>query len=512
MLSEKMGTHSAFSNQVFINLTDSELAQHAQDQDMVHISKHGAVVASTGQYTGRAVENRFIVRTHTSDDVDFGYRNLPFPQAEFDAVYNAVYTHLTSAVPKVYVQNSRVGADIQYSMNVQFMSDSPWHTLFTKNMFIDISADDLDMFRAEFTICHAPFFNPQPYADSLPNKACVLLNLQQKIIVIAGTEYAGEIKKSMFSVMNYMLPKCDVLPMHCSANMGKDGDTAIFFGLSGTGKTTLSADANRILIGDDEHGWTNDNTVFNIEGGCYAKAIGITADSEPEIFATTEMKNTVLENVILDDKGVPDFEDTTLTKNTRISYPIHFIPNASETGVGGIPKNIIMLTCDAFGVLPPVSRLTAAQANYQFLNGYTSKVAGTEVGIDTPEATFSTCFGAPFMPLRPSVYGDMLAEKIRTHNVDCWLVNTGWIGGAYGTGKRISLKYTRAIVAAILNGTLKQVATATDSVFGLAIPTACENVPSDVLTPENLWTDKDAYTESAQRLLQMFEENYKKYV
>ncbi len=510
MVSEKTAMHAAFDNQVFINLTDSELAAHAQRQDMVHISKHGAVVASTGQYTGRVGQNRFIVHTPNSHDVDFGEKNVPFSQMEFESVYDAVRIHLTHA-PKVYMQNSRVGADMKYSMHVQFISDSPWHTLFAKHMFIDIDTDALPLFRAEFTVWHAPWFNPQPYAESLPNKACVLINLQQKVIVIAGTEYAGEIKKSMFSAMNYMLPKRGILPMHCSANMGDDGDTAIFFGLSGTGKTTLSADASRTLIGDDEHGWTAENTIFNMEGGCYAKAIGITKHSEPEIFATTEKTHTILENVVLKNDGTADFDDTSITENTRIAYPIHYIPNASKTGIGGVPQNIIMLTCDAFGVLPPVAKLSPQQAHYQFLNGYTSKVAGTEVGVDTPEATFSTCFGAPFMPLRPSVYGNMLAEKIRTHNVHCWLVNTGWIGGAYGVGNRISLKHTRAIITAILNGTLKCAHTIVDPVFGLRIPTECENVPARILNPINLWDDRQAYMTAAQKLLHMFEENYKKY-
>ena len=510
MLSEKSGMQTAFTHQVFVNLTETELRKHAKFQHMVSISKHNALAATTGIYTGRVGQNRFIVRSPNSHDVDFGDKNLPFSQSDYEIVYDAVRTHLTN-VPKVYMQNSVVGADDKYRMNIQFISDSPWHTLFAKNMFIDIDADCLTMFRAECAIWHAPFFNPKPYVDSLPNKACVLINLDEKVIIIAGTEYAGEIKKSLFSVMNYILPRKGVLPMHCSANMDKNGSTAVFFGLSGTGKTTLSADASRTLIGDDEHGWT-DTSVFNIEGGCYAKAIGITAESEPEIFATTEMENTVLENVVLDHTGGADFEDISLTKNTRISYPIRYIPNASKTGVGGVPENIIMLTCDAFGVLPPVAKLTPEQANYQFLNGYTSKVAGTEVGIDEPEATFSTCFGAPFMPLHPSVYGDMLAEKIRTHNVDCWLLNTGWIGGAYGVGNRISLKYTRAIVTAILNGTLKHSPTHTDAVFGLQIPTECAGVDSHVLNPINLWDDKNAYLKSAKNLLQMFEENYKKYV
>lgn len=510
MLSETSGMQTAFNHQLFVNLTATELRQQAKSQDMVKISKHNAVVANTGKYTGRAAQNRFIVHSSNIYDVDFGDKNLPFSQSDFDAVYDAIRNYLSNA-PKVYMQNSTVSAEDKYRMHVQFISDSPWHTLFAKNMFIDIDADCLNMFRAEFTIWHAPFFNPKPYTDRLPNEACVLINLDKKVIVIAGTEYAGEIKKSMFSAMNYILPKKGVLPMHCSANMDENGDTAIFFGLSGTGKTTLSADASRTLIGDDEHGWT-DTSIFNIEGGCYAKAIGVTADSEPEIFATTEMENTILENVVLDTTGTADFNDTSLTKNTRISYPIRYIPNASETGVGGIPKNIIMLTCDAFGVLPPVAKLTPEQANYQFLNGYTSKVAGTEVGVDEPEATFSTCFGAPFMPLKPSVYGDMLADKIRTHNVDCWLVNTGWIGGAYGVGNRISLKYTRAIVTAILNGSLKNSPTHMDVVFGLQIPTECERVDSHVLNPMNMWNNKHAYLKSAENLLQMFEQNYKKYV
>lgn len=493
----------------FVNLTASELVEHAKEQDMVCMSKHNVVVATTGKYTGRVGENRFIVKTDTTGDVDFGGVNKPFPQTEFTKVYDAVRSYLNT-VPKVFMQNSTIGADEKYGMNVQLISESAWHTLFMQNMFIDIDADCLHRFRAEFTIWHAPFFNPQPFSDALPNPACVLINLTEKVVVIAGTEYAGEIKKSMFSVMNYILPKRGVLPMHCSANTDQDGNSAVFFGLSGTGKTTLSADPNRILIGDDEHVWT-DTGVFNMEGGCYAKAIGITAESEPEIFATTHMPHTILENVVLDADGEADFDDMTITENTRISYPISHIPNASKNGRGGMPKNIIMLTCDAFGVLPPVARLTAQQASYHFLNGYTSKVAGTEVGVTEPQPVFSTCFGAPFMPMKPAVYGDMLADKIDTHNAKCWLVNTGWIGGAYGVGSRIKLAYTRAIVTAILNGTLANSDFVQDPIFGLDIPTTCTGVDDMILNPINLWEDKDAYTTQAQKLQDMFEQNYKKY-
>ena len=500
-----------FQNKVFTNLTREELSSHAQNQDMVVLSKDGTIVATTGQYTGRDPENRYIVKNSGSEGVDFGAVNRPFDADEFEKICTGVMAYLETA-PTVYVQNSYAGADERYSLNVALLSESAWHTAFAKNMFIDIADDEVDDFDADYTILHAPFFNPKPLSDSLPNEACVLIDFEQRIVIIAGTEYAGEIKKSIFSVMNFILPQDGVMPMHCSANMDKSGtESAVFFGLSGTGKTILSTDSTRILIGDDEHGWT-DTGVFNFEGGCYAKATGVTAESEPEIFATTKMAGTILENVVLDKDGVANFEDTSLTKNTRISYPVSSIDNASETGVGALPKNVIMLTCDAFGVLPPVSKLTKEQAAYHFLSGYTAKVAGTEIGVTEPQATFSACFGAPFMPMHPTVYGKLLQKMMDTHDTQCWLVNTGWIGGSYGTGRRIKLKHTRAIIAAILNGELEKSTFETDAIFGLSIPQFCEGVDDGILNPAKSWGDKDSYRVTADKLFDMFEENFKNFL
>ena len=500
-----------FQNKVFTNLTREELSSHAQNQDMVVLSKDGAIVATTGQYTGRDPENRYIVKNSGSEGVDFGAVNRPFDADEFEKICTGVMAYLETA-PTVYVQNSYAGADERYRLNVALLSESAWHTAIAKNMFIDIADNEVDDFDADYTILHAPFFNPKPLSDSLPNEACVLIDLEQHIVIIAGTEYAGEIKKSIFSVMNFILPQDGVMPMHCSANMDKSGiESAVFFGLSGTGKTTLSADSTRILIGDDEHGWT-DTGVFNFEGGCYAKATGVTAESEPEIFAATKMAGTILENIVLDKDGVANFEDTSLTKNTRISYPVSSIDNASETGVGALPKNVIMLTCDAFGVLPPVSKLTKEQAAYHFLSGYTAKVAGTEIGVTDPQATFSACFGAPFMPMHPTVYGKLFQKMMDTHDTRCWLVNTGWIGGSYGTGSRIKLKHTRAIIAAILNGELEKSTFETDAIFGLSIPQFCEGVDDGILNPTESWADKKSYRVTADKLFDMFEENFKNFL
>ena len=444
-----------FQNEIYTNLTQEQLTEHASHQDMVTLTDNGVVVATTGVYTGRDPKNRFIVKTECASDVDFGSINRPIDETEYEAIYNGVVAYLET-VKKGYVHESYIGADKRYSQNVRLFSESAWHTAFAKNMFIDIDDSQRAGFHADYTILHAPFFNPKPLSKTLENEACVLINLEKKVVVIAGTQYAGEIKKAVFSIMNYLMPKQGVMAMHCSANMDIAGtESAVFFGLSGTGKTTLSADSDRILIGDDEHGWT-DTGVFNFEGGCYAKAVGITAEAEPEIFSTVKKAGTILENVILRDDNTIDFNDTTLTNNTRISYPISSVDNALKAGVGALPKNVIMLTCDAFGVLPPVSKLTKEQAMYHFLSGYTAKVAGTEVGVTEPQATFSTCFGAPFMPHHPTVYGKMLQQMMQEHSTHCWLVNTGWTGGRYGAGSRIKLKYTRALITAILNGSLKK--------------------------------------------------------
>jgi phosphoenolpyruvate carboxykinase (ATP) len=377
-------------------------------------------------------------------------------------------------------------------------------------MFVRPNQEELENHEPDFTVLAAPTLQADPENDGTDTETFIFVNFDKKIILIGGTMYSGEVKKGIFSVMNYLLPKQDVMAMHCSANMSEDGDTAVFFGLSGTGKTTLSSDPNRILIGDDEHGWSEDG-VFNIEGGCYAKTINLSKEGEPLIYATTKMPGTILENVVLNDERSPDFDDTSLTQNTRCSYPIHYIPNASETGTGNHPNNVIFLTCDAFGVLPPISRLTPAQAMYHFISGYTAKVAGTERGVTEPQATFSACFGAPFMPLHPTAYAELLAEKIRRHDAQVWLLNTGWTGGAYGEGHRMKLSYTRQMLSEALSGKLLDVETTEDPVFGLHIPNEVDGIPTNILVPRNTWNDKDAYDQKAEKLANMFVENFKQF-
>jgi phosphoenolpyruvate carboxykinase (ATP) len=374
-------------------------------------------------------------------------------------------------------------------------------------MFLRPNDDQLENHNPDFTVLAAPNFKAVPKEDGTRSEAFILVHFDKKIILIGGTLYSGEVKKGIFSVMNYLLPKQDVMAMHCSANMSKDGDTAVFFGLSGTGKTTLSSDHDRILIGDDEHGWSEDG-VFNIEGGCYAKTINLSKKGEPLIYATTKMPGTILENVVLDDKREPDFDDVSLTQNTRCSYPIHYIPNASESGTGNHPSNVIFLTCDAFGVLPPISKLTPEQAMYHFISGYTAKVAGTERGVTEPQATFSACFGAPFMPLHPTVYAELLADKIRKHNSTVWLLNTGWTGGPHGVGHRMDLPHTRQMLSEALSGNLANESFEEDPVFGLAIPQNVDGVPNEILIPRNTWDDKDAYDKKAEKLASMFAENF----
>jgi phosphoenolpyruvate carboxykinase (ATP) len=410
----------------------------------------------------------------------------------------------------VYVQDVYAGADPETRIRVRVITETAWHSLFAHNMFRQPDADEMATFEPDYTVIHAPNFKANPARDGTNSEAFVLIHLSKRLILIGGTHYAGEIKKAVFGVMNYLLPGADVLPMHCAANMSEDGEVALFFGLSGTGKTTLSADAARVLIGDDEHGWSEAG-VFNMEGGCYAKTIHLSPDGEPEIYGATQRFGTILENVMLGDHRQPNFDDATLTQNTRCSYPLEAIANASTTGQGGHPQHVIFLTADAFGVLPPVSKLTPEQASYHFLNGYTAKVAGTEKGITEPVATFSACFGAPFMPLNPTVYADMLREKIEAHDVTVWLVNTGWTGGAFGTGHRIDLGYTRAIVRAILDGTLAEVETRTEPFFGLHIPQQCPGVPDDLLDPRATWADPAAYDRQAEALAADFETNYRKY-
>ncbi len=474
------------------------------------LSQGGALSVNTGKYTGRSTNDKFIVEEPSSrDNIWWGPVNRPIAPARFGAMHAKMLAYYQGR--DLYVQDLYAGADTQYRISIRVITDSAWHSLFARNMFIAVPDAERPGFVPDLTILHAPMMHAAGEADGVNSEAFILMNFARQMVLIGGTQYAGEIKKSVFSYLNYLLPERGVLPMHCSANIGADGAASIFFGLSGTGKTTLSADGSRPLIGDDEHGWT-DSGVFNFEGGCYAKVINLSAEAEPEIFATTKRFGTVLENVVLDPHTrVPDFYDGSLAENSRASYPIGFIENIVADGMGGQPANVVMLTADAFGVLPPISRLSADQAMYHFLSGYTARVAGTERGVTEPQATFSTCFGAPFMPRHPSVYAKMLGERIAKTGAKCWLVNTGWSGGAYGTGKRMKIGHTRAMVRAALDGRLTEVAEAPDPNFGLLVPESCPDVPDEVLQPRNTWQDKSAYDSTAGDLRSRFEANFKQF-
>jgi phosphoenolpyruvate carboxykinase (ATP) len=474
------------------------------------VSEGGALSVNTGKYTGRSANDKFIVDAPAShDSIWWGKVNKPIAPERFDAMHAKMLAYYQTR--DLYVQDLYAGADPQYRLSVRVITDSPWHSLFARNMFIEVPDAERAGFVPELTIMHSPNIQASGGADGLNSEAFILMNFERQMVLIGGTRYAGEIKKSVFSYLNYILPERGVLPMHCSANQGSDGTTSIFFGLSGTGKTTLSADGTRALIGDDEHGWC-DNGIFNFEGGCYAKVINLSPEMEPEIYATTKRFGTVLENVVLDPHSrVPDFNDGSLAENSRASYPIDFIENIVESGRGGQPANVVMLTADAFGVLPPISRLSADQAMYHFLSGYTARVAGTERGVTEPQATFSTCFGAPFMPRHPSVYAKMLGERIAKTGARCWLVNTGWSGGSYGTGSRMKISHTRAMVRAALDGRLAQVVETQDPNFGLLVPEACPDVPAEVLKPRNTWQDKSAYDSTAGELRGRFEANFKQF-
>ena len=493
------------------NLVAPALIEQSVRDGTGTIAEGGALVVSTGAYTGRAPNDKFIVdEPGSSSNIWWGDVNLAMSEAHFDGLLTKIRQHLQGR--DLFVQDVYAGADATYRLPVRIVTESAWHSLFAHNMFIRPSEAALADFAPGFTVLHAPSCLADPKVDGTNSECFVVVNLARRLVLIGGTIYAGEIKKSIFSVLNYLLPERDVLPMHSSANIGSSGDTAVFFGLSGTGKTTISADASRTLIGDDEHGWSN-NGVFNFEGGCYAKVIYLSPEAEPEIYATTRRFGTLLENVVIDPASrVLDLDDNRFTENTRASYPLDFVPNASATGKGDIPKNVVMLTADAFGVLPPISKLTPEQAMYHFLSGYTARVAGTETGMgDEPSATFSTCFGAPFMPRHPSVYARMLGEKMSRSGANCWLVNTGWTGGAYGTGERMKIAYTRAMVNAALDGKLASVGTAKHPDFGLLIPDSCPNVPNEVLNPKNTWTDKVAYDRTAQDLTRRFADNFKQF-
>lgn len=475
------------------------------------LANGGSLVVETGVHTGRSAQDKFIVREPSSEnDISWGAINKPFESDRFEALLKRVQEHMSGR--EVFVQDCWAGASRDYRLGVRVITEKAWHNLFARNMFLQPTAEELAGFDPEFTVIQAPSFRADADRDGTRSDCFIIADFARKIVLVGGTYYAGEIKKSVFSLLNYLLPARSVMPMHCSINVGEAGDSAIFFGLSGTGKTTLSADPRRMLVGDDEHGWSDDG-VFNFEGGCYAKVIDLSAKAEPEIFATTKMFGTVLENVVMDpNTGELDLFDGSLTQNTRASYPIDFIPNASPTGTAGHPKNVVMLTADAFGVLPPISRMSAEQAMYHFLSGYTARVAGTEKGMgNEPQATFSTCFGAPFMPRHPSVYARLLGEKIEKHGAKCWLVNTGWSGGSYGTGERMKIAHTRSMVRAALDGRLAEVATTAHPDFGLHMPEACPDVPAEVLNPKNTWQDKGAYDTTARDLTQRFEANFKQF-
>jgi phosphoenolpyruvate carboxykinase (ATP) len=492
------------------NLDASRLYEHAVANNEGKVAKGGAFVTLTGQHTGRSPNDRFVVEDDASkSEISWGKVNVPIGADKFDQLYDKMVAHM--ADKDVFVQDCYAGADEDYRLKVRVVTEGAMHNMFTRNMFIQPDDSLLSSFEPEFVVLQAPSLTADPVSDGTTSGTFIVVNMEKRMILVGGSGYAGEIKKSIFSIMNFMLPPKNVLPMHCSANTSEDDNSAIFFGLSGTGKTTISADQSRILIGDDEHGW-GPNGVFNFEGGCYAKTIALTIETEPEIFETTRTFGSLLENVLCDeDTRELDFFDTTHSENGRVSYDISKIPNASETGKAGHPKNIIMLTCDAFGVLPPISQLSPDQAMYHFMSGYTAKVAGTERGLKETVATFSACFGAPFMPRHPSVYAKLLGDKMAEHSAKCWLVNTGWSGGGYGVGSRMKIAYTRAMVNAALNGELDNVEFVVDPNFGVSVPQSCPNVPGEVLNPRNTWADKDDYDVKAQEVAKLFENNFKQF-
>ena len=492
-----------------LNLTATELVEHAIRRGEGKLTAHGAFAAVTAPHTGRSAKDKFVVDEPSSTAEIWWEKNGKLDAKAFDRLHDAVREHLNRQ--DLFVQDLFGGADPTYRLPVRFYTPNAWHALFVRNMFIRPDAADLAEFTPRFSVLHAPEFEADPAVHGSRTGTIIALNFAKRLIIVAGTRYAGEMKKSIFTVLNYLLPKQGALPMHCSANVGPEGDTAVFFGLSGTGKTTLSADPSRQLIGDDEHGWS-DTGIFNFEGGCYAKVIRLRPDTEPEIFAATQMFGSVLENVVMNPTTrAVDYDADAITENTRACYPIHYIPNHVPKGTGGIPRNIVFLTADAYGVLPPIARLTAEQAMYHFLSGYTAKVAGTERGVTEPSATFSSCFGAPFLPLPPGVYAKMLGEKIAKHGARVWLVNTGWTGGPYGTGSRMKLPHTRSMVRAALAGALENAKYVKDPVFGFDVPTSVPDVPAEVLTPRSTWPDAAAYDAQAKKLAGMLRENFKQF-
>ena len=495
---------------VYWNLSTPELYEEIVKRREGIIAHLGPMVVRTGEFTGRSPKDKFVVKEPSTEaNIWWGDVNVPYSEERFDELHRRMLSYLQ--LKDVFVQDCWSGTDPEYRMPVRIITQYAWHSLFVRNMFVLATPDELVNHEPEFVVIDCPGFHAFPEHDKTRSDVFILVNFAKRMVLIGGSEYGGEMKKSVFSAMNYYLPLKDVMAMHCSANVGPDGNSALFFGLSGTGKTTLSADASRTLIGDDEHGWS-ESGIFNFEGGCYAKTINLSPEAEPEIYGTTRRFGTILENVGIDaTTRRVDLDDVSLTQNTRAAYPISHIPNASKTGRAGHPKNIMFLTADAFGVLPPISKLTPEQAMYHFISGYTAKVAGTERGVTEPEATFSACFGAPFMPLHPSVYAELLGKKIAEHDVNVWLVNTGWTGGPYGTGYRMPIKNTRAMVNAALDGELDDVETVEDEIFGLHIPVSCPGVDSEVLIPKNTWSDPAAYDAQAHKLAAMFNKNFQKF-
>jgi len=497
---------------VYWNLVTEAIMEEVIFRGEGRITKGGALIVNTGKKTGRSASDKFVVKEATNQDkIWWGEYNRPFSPDKFDEVYSRMQGYLQGR--DLFVQDCYAGADPEFRLPIRIITELAWHSHFARNMFIlPKSADEYKRHVPDFTIISLPDFKGFPQLDATASETFILLNFEQKLGIIGNTAYAGEIKKSIFTVMNFLMPMEGVMSMHCSANVGKSGDAALFFGLSGTGKTTLSADPNRGLVGDDEHGWS-DEGIFNYEGGCYAKVISLSPTAEPQIYACTHKFGTVLENVIFDPVSrMIDLDDYTLTENTRASYPLEFIDNALPEKRSGHPKNIILLTCDGSGVMPPIARLTPEQAMYQFISGYTTKIAGTEMGLGAePELTFSSCFGAPFMVHHPSVYAELLKSKMLKHGAACWLVNTGWVGGPYGIGKRISIKYTRALMNAAMDGKLDKVEYKKDPVFGFAVPKSCPDVPDSVLNPAEAWADKNAYMQRYKELASRYIENFKKF-
>ncbi len=488
------------------NLTSEELTAAALERGEGRRAKHGPLVVETGKHTGRSAKDKFIVRNAETENTVWWDNNASMQPDHFAAL-KADFMAAVADKGELFVADLFGGSQPEYRVNVRVINELAWHNQFIRTLLVRPTEAELDGFVPEYTIIDLPSFKADPERHGCRSETVIAVNLEEKLILIGGTKYAGEMKKSVFGILNYLLPPKGVMPMHCSANIGPDGKSAVFFGLSGTGKTTLSADASRTLIGDDEHGWS-DTAVFNFEGGCYAKMIRLNPEAEPEIYATTRMEGTVLENVVMDENGEIDLDDNSLAENTRGAYPLSSIPNTSAENMGPPPSNVIMLTADAFGVLPPIARLTPDQAMYHFLSGYTAKVAGTEIGVTEPEATFSTCFGAPFMPRHPSVYGNLLKKRIAEGGAQCWLVNTGWTGGKYGTGHRMPIKATRALLNAALDGSLNEVEFRKDPNFGFEVPIAVPGVDSQILDPRSTWADKDEYDRTAHKLVQLFVDNF----